>query len=300
MSFVSVVPDSVAMAARALDGIGSALSAARTGAGPTTAIAAAAQDEVSTTIAQLFEDFGQNFRVLNTEAQAFHDQFVGALNAGMAQYVSAEAANVQQNLLNALNAPSEALLGQPLVGTGAGLLDAVTSVIDPTFSMPVYYQPTPFGPIVLTMSGTASLLGVGGVTVTSGSLEVPTPYVLAVDAIGPEANVAIALANSSTAFANAVQTGNPVAAAEALVNAPAGAVNGFFFGQQTVSMSFPVPSDTGYTTAEFSVPLGGLMAPPQPVITTLTSTDGTLTSFPLSGTEFGGLIPALMAAIAGS
>jgi PE family len=299
MSFVSVVPDSIAEAARVLDQIGSSLSAARTSAGPTTAIAVAAQDEVSSAIAQLFENFGQDFRVLNAEAQAFHDQFVGALNAGTAQYVSAEAANVQLNLLNALNAPGEALLGQPLVGTGAGLLGTATSVLDTPFSMTVYDQPTPFGPIVLTMNGYGSLLGLGGATITSGSLEVPTPIVLAVDAIGPEANVAIALANSGTAFTNAVQTGNPVAAAAALVNAPAGAVNGFFFGHQSVSMSFPLPSDTGYTTAEFSLPVGGLLAPPQPVTTTLTSTDGTLTSFPLSGTEFGGLIPTLAAEIPG-
>jgi hypothetical protein len=297
MSFVSVVPDSVAAAAGVLDRIGSALSAARAGAAPTTAIAAAAQDEVSTAVAQLFENVGENFRVLNAEAQAFHDQFVGALNAGTAQYVGAEAANVQQTLLNAVNAPTEALLGQPLVGTGASLLDAVTSMVDQPFSMPVYDQPTPFGPIVLTMNGTESLGGLGGATVTSGSLEVPTPYVLAIDAIGPEANVAFALGNSGTAFANAVQTGNPVAAVQALVNAPTGAANGFFFGEQTMSMSFPVPSDTGYTTAQFYLPLGGLMAPPQPVTITLTSTDGTLTSFPLSGTEFGGLIPALMAEI---
>jgi hypothetical protein len=299
MSFVSVVPDSVAVAARDLDQIGSALSAAQTSAGPTTAIAAAAQDEVSTAVARLFENFGQDFRVLNAEAQAFHDEFVRALNAGAAQYLSAEAANVQQTLLNALNAPSEALLGQPLVGTGAGLTAAADSVINTPFSMTVYNQPTPFGPIVLTINGYGSLLPPGGVTVTSGSLEVPTPIVLAVDAIGPEANVAIALANSGTAFVNAVQTGNPVAAAAALVNAPGGAVNGFFFGQQSMSMSYPVPSDTGYTTAQVSVPLGGLLAPPQPVTMMLTSTDGTVTSFPLSGTEFGGLIPTLIAEIPG-
>lgn len=299
MSFVSVVPDSVAAAARDLEQIGSALSAAVTGAAPTTAIAAAAQDEVSTAVARLFENFGQDFRVLNAEAQAFHDEFVGALNAGTAEYLSAEAANVQQTLLNALNGPSEALLGQPLGGTGAGLPAAAASIVNTPFSMTVYNQPTPFGPIVLTMNGYGSVIPPGGVTVTSGSLQVPTPFVLAVGAIGPEANVAISLANSGSAFVNAVQTGNPVAAATALVNAPGGAVNGFFFGQQSMSMSYPVPSDTGYTTAQLSVPLSGLMAPPQPATMTLTSTDGTQTSFPLSGTEFGGLIPALIAEIPG-
>ena len=107
MSFLSVVPDSVAAAAGNLGGIGSALSAATTGAAArTTGIAAAAADEVSAAIAGAFGDFGQEFQAVSAQAQAFHTQFVSALDAGVGQYVSAEAANVQQNLLNAVNAPA--------------------------------------------------------------------------------------------------------------------------------------------------------------------------------------------------
>ncbi|WP_140032002.1 PE domain-containing protein, partial [Mycobacterium tuberculosis] len=50
---------------------------------------------------------------------AFHDQFVRALAAGAGAYAGAEAANVEQQLLNAINAPTLALLGRPLIGNGA-------------------------------------------------------------------------------------------------------------------------------------------------------------------------------------
>jgi hypothetical protein len=55
--------------------------------------------------------------MLGAEAAAFHDQFVQALNAGAGSYASAEAANasplqtVQQDALNLVNAPAQALLG---------------------------------------------------------------------------------------------------------------------------------------------------------------------------------------------
>ena len=298
MSFVSLLPGTVSEAAGTLQGIGSELSAASTAAAvPTTAIAAAAQDEVSIAIVGLFGNFGQDFQALSAEAQAFHDQFVGTLTAGMGQYLSAEAANVQQTLLNAVNAPAGALLGRPLIGVGAGegIVPAATSLLAAEFSDPVFSYQTPLGPIVLTLQGDASLLGT--VTVTGGSLEVGTPLALALDALGPEANVLIALGNSGTAFTNAVQTGNPVAAARALIEAPVNAVSSFFVGQQTITESVAVPSGTQYTSADITVPVGGLLAPPQPVTLTLFASDGTATSFPLSGTEFGGLIPAIEGAL---
>ncbi len=52
---------------------------------------------------------------------AFHDQFVAALTAGGGLYSSAEAAAATplQDLLNVVNAPTQALLGRPLIGDGA-------------------------------------------------------------------------------------------------------------------------------------------------------------------------------------
>ena len=60
---------------------------------------------------------------------AFHDQFVQALKAGAGAYAGTEAANaaaaanpwqmLQQDVLGAINTPTELLLGRPLIGNGA-------------------------------------------------------------------------------------------------------------------------------------------------------------------------------------
>uniref|UniRef100_UPI0035C7CC89 PGRS repeat-containing protein n=1 Tax=Mycobacterium kansasii TaxID=1768 RepID=UPI0035C7CC89 len=42
-----------------------------------------------------------------------------ALAFGGSQYASAEAANVEQTLLDAVNGPTQFLLGRPLIGNGA-------------------------------------------------------------------------------------------------------------------------------------------------------------------------------------
>jgi PPE-repeat protein len=99
MSFLNVVPETVAAATGTLGSIGSGLSAATTGAAaPTTGIAAAAQDEVSIAIAGAFGNFGQEFQAVSAQAAAFHQQFVQLLNASAGSYAAAEAANAAQNI----------------------------------------------------------------------------------------------------------------------------------------------------------------------------------------------------------
>ncbi len=96
MSSVIAVPELVRGAAQDLARVGSSLSeAAASVSGPTTGIAAAAQDEVSAAIASLFGEFGQEFHGLGAQAQAFHTQFVSALHASAGAYVGAEVANSQ-------------------------------------------------------------------------------------------------------------------------------------------------------------------------------------------------------------
>ncbi|OBI90088.1 hypothetical protein A9X00_02385 [Mycobacterium sp. 1245805.9] len=76
-------------------GIGSNLNAAHVAAAaPTLAVLpAAAEDEVSAAIASLFGAHGQAYQALSAQAAQFHQQFVQLLNAGVAQYAGAEAAN---------------------------------------------------------------------------------------------------------------------------------------------------------------------------------------------------------------
>ncbi len=97
MSFVVATPDLVEGAAADLAGVRSSLAeAAVTAAGPTTGIAAAAQDEISVAISALFGKWGQEFQALTAQAQAFHQQFVSLMNAGAGAYVGAEATNAAQ------------------------------------------------------------------------------------------------------------------------------------------------------------------------------------------------------------
>src|SRR3984885_14858064 len=110
MSFVIAAPELVQGAAQDGAGIGSSLAeATSTAAGPTTGVVAAAQDEVSLAIASMFGNFGAEFQALSAQAQAFHAQFVSAMNGSAAAYVGAEAAG--QTLMSAAAAPAQALFG---------------------------------------------------------------------------------------------------------------------------------------------------------------------------------------------
>jgi len=128
MSFVIAAPEMVKAAAQDLAGIRSSLSEASAAAvGPTTGVAAAAGDEVSAGIAALFGSFGQEYQVVSAQAQAFHRQFVNLLNAGAGAYLSAEAANAEQVLANAVNAPVQGLLGGGAASGAAATTGAVTA-----------------------------------------------------------------------------------------------------------------------------------------------------------------------------
>ena len=118
MSFMIATPDLVQGAAQDLAGIRSSLAVATaTAAGPTTGVAAAAQDEVSVAMASLFGGVGQEFQALSAQAQAFHAEFVNLMNAGAGAYVAAEGA-AGQTLMSAAAAPAQALLGGSVIGGG--------------------------------------------------------------------------------------------------------------------------------------------------------------------------------------
>ncbi|WP_415823522.1 PE family protein, partial [Mycobacterium basiliense] len=125
MSFVNVAPELVAAAATQLGSIGSAVNTANAAAAAsTTTVLPAAADEVSAAIAAVFGIHAQQYQKLSTQATAFHDQFVRALSGAAGSYASAEAVNSSlqswgQDILNAINAPTQALLGRPLIGNGA-------------------------------------------------------------------------------------------------------------------------------------------------------------------------------------
>ncbi|WP_459797664.1 PE family protein, partial [Mycobacterium riyadhense] len=122
MSFVITAPQLLSATAGQLAGIGSTIGAANAAAAaPTTTVLAAAEDEVSVAIAALFGCYAQGYQALGAQAASFHDRFVQTLTASAGWYVSAEAAstNPLQCVLDAINAPTQMLLGRPLIGNGA-------------------------------------------------------------------------------------------------------------------------------------------------------------------------------------
>ncbi|MGA7055526.1 MAG: PE family protein, partial [Mycobacterium sp.] len=125
MSFVFTAPELMANAAGHLANIGAAITAANGAAvAPTTAVATAAGDEVSAAIASLFSSHAREFQSLSARAAALHAEFVQALSGAGGSYAAAEAANasplqtLEQDVLGAVNAPTELVFGRPLIGNG--------------------------------------------------------------------------------------------------------------------------------------------------------------------------------------
>ncbi|MCW2664029.1 MAG: hypothetical protein JWP83_5181 [Mycobacterium sp.] len=125
MTFLIAAPATVAATASELAGIGSALSVAHAAAAiPTTALLPAAGDEVSGAIASLFSSYAKAYQSLNARAATFHQRFVQALHGAGNSYAAAEAANasplqtLERDVLGLINAPTNAVLGRPLIGNG--------------------------------------------------------------------------------------------------------------------------------------------------------------------------------------
>lgn len=66
----------------------------------------------------MFVAHAESYQALGAQAGLFHQQFVSVLHAGAGSYASAEAVNVEQNVLSVVNAPTQMLLGRPLIGDG--------------------------------------------------------------------------------------------------------------------------------------------------------------------------------------
>ncbi|NKE29877.1 PE family protein, partial [Mycobacterium tuberculosis] len=77
---------------------------------------------VSAAIAALFGTHAQEYQALSARVATFHEQFVRSLTAAGSAYATAEAANasplqaLEQQVLGAINAPTQLWLGRPLIG----------------------------------------------------------------------------------------------------------------------------------------------------------------------------------------
>ena len=107
MSFVIAATEYVSAAASDLASIGSTISAANAAAAfPTSAVLPAGADDVSASIAALFGAHAKAYQAMSAQAATFHSQFVQLMNGSAGQYLSAEAANAEQTMLNAVNRPT--------------------------------------------------------------------------------------------------------------------------------------------------------------------------------------------------
>jgi hypothetical protein len=114
MTYVVTQPQVMMTGAADVAEIGAALSQAHAAAaGPTTDVAAAAADEVSTAATALFGRYGQQYQALLKQAAVFHEEFTAALAAAGQAYAAAEAANTAaiSGGLGQLTSPVQSLLG---------------------------------------------------------------------------------------------------------------------------------------------------------------------------------------------
>ncbi len=126
MSQLISAPETLASTAADVQSIGSAIDAARAGAaGQTTGLLAAAQDEVSAAIANLFGAYGRQYQATLFQAATFHTEFTTALAAAASSYAQAEAAGA-------------ALLGQTAITGGASTGTSSLRVVQLAAGDPLY------------------------------------------------------------------------------------------------------------------------------------------------------------------
>jgi hypothetical protein len=126
VSFVIAAPEMMTDAATDLASLGSAISAAHAAAAArTTGMLAAGADEVSAAITTLFSEHASAYQALSARAAAFHTRLAQTVNAAAGAYAATEAANadplqtLEQDVLGVINAPTNTVLGRPLIGNGA-------------------------------------------------------------------------------------------------------------------------------------------------------------------------------------
>jgi hypothetical protein len=255
MSYVNAAPEYVAAAATDLANIGSTISSANTAAlGPTSGVLAAGADEVSATVAALFDAHAQAYQALSAQAAYFHDQFVQLLNVGATHYALAEAANasplqtIEQGALSVTDAPSGSqtlTAAQSVIGSGASV-GSVASSLPATAAgaagssapaasagyLAMAGSPTPLLPPALTPLGTPAAAAPAPAGTPVAPMHVVTPdYAPATAgpatpaaASAPFAPVEAATPDVAPATASSAPALAPLGAAPPSAAAPAGAV----------------------------------------------------------------------------
>ena len=94
MSVLKTIPEELIAAASQLEGLATSLTAQTAGAAaPTTAVAPAAADSVSTLQSAVYSSYGSWYQQIAAEAQAVQQQIVATLGINSSSYTASEAAN---------------------------------------------------------------------------------------------------------------------------------------------------------------------------------------------------------------
>jgi hypothetical protein len=247
MQYVIAAPEYVAAAATDLANIGSAINTANSAAqSPTSRVLAAGADEVSVSIAALFDAHAAAYQALSAQAALFHQQFVELMNGGAAQYALTEAANasplqsIQQGVLSQIGSPSQALsTGSSLAGTAApassvatglpaaaaglsgGSTGHLAAAVSPPLSAVSALPPAGTPLLAAAPTGSAALTSASA---PAAALQAQTPaYAPATAAAAVPAEPAIPAAASTPAAEAETAAFSPAAGLPAAIPAPAGA-----------------------------------------------------------------------------
>jgi hypothetical protein len=128
--FVTSAPEAIAAAASQLEAIGTSFATeSSAAAAPTTSVAPAAADEVSTLQAGVFSTYGQLYQTVSAQAQAIHQQFVNLLRASSNSYGATESANQVAAASTSLS-NAAASSGSTTAQSGGGLANLINNISD--------------------------------------------------------------------------------------------------------------------------------------------------------------------------
>jgi PE family/PPE-SVP subfamily C-terminal region len=132
MAYVNTTPAAIAAAATQLEGIGNSFSAeSAAAAAPTTAVAPAGSDAVSSLQAGVFSTYGQLYQAASAQATTIHQQFVNLLQSSSGSYQDTEAANQVGAAASALSNSGSSAAASPAAGGLTNFINDLTAFLSP-------------------------------------------------------------------------------------------------------------------------------------------------------------------------
>jgi PE-PPE domain/PE family len=282
------VPQVLASAGADIDHIGSELRDAEAlAASRTTGLIAAAQDEVSTAIANVFGRYGQAYQALISQAAGLHNQFSQTLGAAGSAYAQAEAVNATEVAL-VMGGTSNPF---PLLG----YLESVAQAYLPTLQFSNVFSlftPEEFWPVTPQLGGLTFQQSVAqGVSLLDSAIKGQL-------ALGNNA-VVFAYSQSSTIATDEIRalmgmgSGAPLSSQLSFVlvgdpNNPDGGLlerfTGFYIPILDVQFNGATPANSPYPTSIYTLQYDGIADTPQYPLNVLSDVNALLGYFFVHGT----------------